>query len=225
VAALAAAAWVELTLVQSHHLGGVALHNHHHPRSAIGASWWSLAASSTVMVVAMMAPLTMPVARHVALTSLWPRRHGAEALFLAAYLAAWTVVAMGVTRAADVLTLVLGKFVALVITFDIATVWQLTPLKRRALRRCTRTRPLAARGWRADYDCVRFGVGSAASCVVTCWAFTIAAAAAQHRMPVMAALAALMLYERIDRQYSPLRSAGLVAALGIVTINAIGFAG
>jgi hypothetical protein len=43
--------------------------------------------------------------------------------------------------------------------------WQLTPGKRRALYACHRAAPLAAAGWRADRDCVSYGLSIGSSCV------------------------------------------------------------
>ena len=47
----------------------------------------------------------------------------------------------------------------------IAAMWQMSPTKALALRRCSRTAPLRQDGWRADLACARYGADAARDCI------------------------------------------------------------
>jgi predicted metal-binding membrane protein len=84
----------------------------------------------------------------------------------------------------------------------VATSWEVSPTKRRRLRRCQRTVPLSPRGWRADSDCARYGVSTGLACVTTCWALMVAAAAFSHSLLVMAVLFGVQINGRYKRRPS-----------------------
>src|SRR5436190_893191 len=52
------------------------------------------------------------------------------------------------------------------LAFALAALWVLAPPRARALVACHRTVPLSPGGWRADYDCLRFGGAIGSACVV-----------------------------------------------------------
>ncbi len=83
-----------------------------------------------LMPVAMIPPLAVPLIRHVAVRSLAERRPRAWAAFLLGTLAPWLLVAMGAAAAMRCLPAWMAAT-----GFALAALWQLTPLKRRALRR------------------------------------------------------------------------------------------
>ena len=57
--------------------------------------------------------------------------------------------------------------------FVLAALWQLPPVKRRALRRCHRTFPLTLTGWGAHRDCFVHGTGYGMGCIGSCWAMML----------------------------------------------------
>jgi predicted metal-binding membrane protein len=165
----------------------------HHAAHAIGGlSEWAL------MVVAMMFPMVIVPVRVTAERSLWRRRHRAIAEFLAGYVLVWLVVgAIGIWV---LTTLPLVSWVGLPLSTSlgllVAAVWQLGPAKRRALRACHRTAPLAGHGWRADRDCVAYGLTSGGRCVLNCWAMMFACLLSAHNIPVMVGATMVGLGER-----------------------------
>jgi predicted metal-binding membrane protein len=98
-----------------------------------------------------------------------------------------------------------------------AAAWEIGPIKRRELRRCHRTVPLAPRGWRADADCVRYGLTTGFSCLTMCWALMVACAAFAHSLPVMAVLFGVQLSGRYQRRPSPALAA--LAVLGVCLVS------
>src|SRR3712207_529205 len=63
-----------------------------HTRIILGRGHGQGMLGTVAMVIAMMLPLTLANIRHVALNSLWRRRHRAISAFLVGYLAVWIVV-------------------------------------------------------------------------------------------------------------------------------------
>jgi predicted metal-binding membrane protein len=205
---VAAACWVGVALGDL--FGGISATGsgvHDHLATPENSGGGMGVSGAVVMTVAMMAPLAAPAARYVSLTSFWSRRHRAQVLFLGGYLGAW--IALGALTASGVAIVAneIGRAAAIVVFFGAAATWQFTWVKRRALRRCNRTMAIAPKGWRANWDCIRFGAISASSCVVTCWAFMASVAAAVHALEVMAVVFGLQLHERITRRYRPSISA------------------
>jgi predicted metal-binding membrane protein len=190
---LSADAWLYLIAVEiwGAALSSVAPHNFHrhgfapHIRSLdawpVGVLGWS------IMIAAMMFPPLIPQLRLVAARSLWGRRHRAMALFLSGYTALWVVYGVAAEaslqlrrNAAPAMSTALVS-----LCFLVAAFWQLTPQKRRSLVACHLTMPLAPSGWRADSDCFRYGLRTATSCCVSCWALMFACAAAGHAIWAM----------------------------------------
>lgn len=124
-----------------------------------------------MMVAAMMSPLLMPPARHVAGCSFRPRRARAVSAILVGYGAVWMVAGAAAAsmnvglRAVDV-TLTAGQAV---LPSGLAVAWQLSNWRAAALRRCHQTRAIAAVGVRADWSCARYGISHASACVTACW--------------------------------------------------------
>lgn len=206
VAAVSAAAWVALIASEA---GSGAAPSHHGSHEAMPRWAWMAA-----MVVAMMVPLMLPAARHVALTSLWSRRHRVQAASVAGYVIVWLFAVWVLTLGVGVAGAATSEVTILVLVVAACVAWQFVRLKRVALSRCTRTAPLASFGWKADRDAARFGIVSAGSCIVTCWGFMAVAAAAGHRIEVMGLLFGAQLYERVSRWYSPRPGALAVAVAG-----------
>ena len=159
-------------------------HRHHHHAGAWidGARQWLL------MVAAMMFPLVLGSVRTAAERSLWERRHRAIAGFLLGYLGTWCLVGAAVLWVPAAIGVDAGAGAA--IGFGLAVLWQFTPAKRRSLKACHRSMPLAPYGWQADVACVRFGWSIGRTCVVSCWALMLACALAGHNAAAMVAATA-----------------------------------
>lgn len=206
--AVAVAAWAVLAGMAAAHAGHP--HMSHMSHGMLGM---------VAMVIAMMLPLTLANVRHVALSSLWRRRHRAIAAFLAGYLAVWIAVQAGITMGWKLLASLAGWKVAVGAAVVLAALWELSPARVRRLRRCHRTVPLAPRGWRADGDCALYGVTTGLSCAAMCWALMAACAAFSHSLPVMAVLFGVQLSGRYQRRPRPVLAALAVLGVGLLTIG------
>ncbi|MGH3870502.1 MAG: DUF2182 domain-containing protein [Pseudonocardiaceae bacterium] len=221
VAVVVALGWVLLAV------GHAASAHHHHGApgvlaipvlTGVAIGGWAL------MSVAMMGPVALPAVRHVGLNSIRRRRQWAMAVYVASYLAVWVMFGVlalalvGILRSAGVSDhqLVVGALV-------VATGWQLTKWKRRAVLACRRTVPLPPTGWRADYGCVRFGFRQAGRCVVSCGPLMLLMAVIGHsNLIVMAALTAAIVAEQrapAGKRLIPL----LAGALAMATVWTILF--
>ncbi|MGO1543612.1 MAG: DUF2182 domain-containing protein [Gulosibacter sp.] len=86
-------------------------------------------------------------------------------LFLYGYAFVWVIAGV----VAVPLSSAIGQNVMFVVLTAIAVVvWQLSPLRRRALRQCHRTPMLRAFGVDAYRESLRYGLGSGAVCVAIC---------------------------------------------------------
>jgi predicted metal-binding membrane protein len=171
----------------------------------------------TAMVIGMMLPLTLTNVRHVAISSLWRRRHRAIAAFLVGFLAVWIVVQSAIVGTWGLLTPLIGWETAAGVAILAAALWEVAPIKRQRLRRCHRTMPLAPRGWRADADCARYGVTTGFSCVTMCWALMVAAAAFSHSFLAMCVLFGVQLSGRYQQRPSP--GLASLAVLGVCLLS------
>jgi predicted metal-binding membrane protein len=174
-------------------------------RGGAGIAMWAL------MVVAMMLPTALPAVAHVSANSLRSRRRRAMASFVAVYLLIWVGFGALLIAAFSAAPSVDGA-VALAIALLIAAMWQLTPHKRRAVRDCHRSYPLAPRGWPATTSVVSFALRNGTACLRSCWAMMLAMALAPSGMVIwMAAIAGLVVVDRSTR--TPRRTARTVSAL------------
>jgi predicted metal-binding membrane protein len=192
----------------------------HHPRA-----WAELTGTWLLMVLAMMVPLQRFSIRVAATRSLWRRRDRAIGGFLLGYLSPWLLLGAGVAALEPVLTRLPGLTAA---GFAVAAVWQLTPVKARALRACHRSIPLAPHGWRADQDCCRFGWLTGTQCLLSCWALMLACVLAGHSLAAMLCASGVGVAERYvvqprqqGRTFSPLLGVALV--YGILGLSALQF--
>jgi len=117
-----------------------------------------LAAGWVLMLMAIMAPVLIPPIRHVWLQSFKHRRARSIGLFIAGYAAIW--LAMGVLLVGIELAAALFApqwYVPVAGAFS-TVVWQFSPMKQRCLNRGHAHTALAAFGFAADRDALRFGV-------------------------------------------------------------------
>ena len=183
-----------------------------------GLPMWSL------MAAAMMLPAALPAVRHVALNSLRWRRGRAMAEFLAVYLGIW--LAFGaLLLGALALVPRAGAAATFAGALALASMWQLTLPKRRALRACHLSSPLPPRGWRATRGVARFGLRNGAACVGSCWAMMLVAAlAGSGRLCWMVGLTAVVYVEKLqERPRRAIRATAALLALG--AIGTVIFAG
>ncbi len=181
------------------------------------AGWTAAAGEATLMIAAMMLPLVLVPVRRTACASLWRRRHRAIAGFLLGYAATW-LAALAV-EAAPFLAAPPARWVPAA-AFAAAALWEATPLKRRALVLCDRTMPLRPHGWRADLDCLRFGVLQGRSCVMSCWAVMLAPLVVAQHLPVMAGVAVLCATERYWPRRRPLLETAALAGAALCYLPA-----
>lgn len=242
VAVLAGFAWLLLALISLQGDGSHAAHVHAPTPSALTewtltartfASWTNAPGplmSWLLMSFAMMVPATLPAVRHVALNSIDARRTRAMTVYVVAYVAVWCLFGVIAFALIEASRTMIGTGVAdralLAIILAIATGWQLTRIKRRAIVACKRTVPLPPDGLRADRACARFGVMQAWRCILACWPLMLLMAAMPHPHPLlpMIALTAIVLVEeraRIrDRLVVPI--AGLFAVATVAaTVAAV----
>lgn len=180
----------------------------HHVHSFGGAMAHWLA-----MTLAMMVPMALVPIRTTAARSLWRRRHRAMAAFLAGYVGLWMLFGAIASR------LTMTNRTASAIAFAVAGTWQLTRAKRIALAACHRTAPIAPYGWRADRDCIRYGLMIGVRCIASCWALMLACAFSGHALAAIAIGTAVGVFERYT--YKPdqrLLAASLFAAAAITLV-------
>jgi predicted metal-binding membrane protein len=160
----------------------------------------TLATGWTLMLVAMMSPVVIPALYYIRVRSLTCRRARSTALFLAGYVAIWTVVG-GMLLAIDVVIILLApqSYLPAAAVLLIALVWQFSPFKQRCLNRCCAYPVLAAFGAAADFDAVRFGVIHGTWCAGSCWALMLAPMLLQRGHVLGMAIAALLIFsERLE---------------------------
>jgi hypothetical protein len=186
------------------------------------ALWLDATLNWLLMAVAMMVPLTIFSIRLTAARSLWRRRDRAVAGFLIGYLGLWFLV--GSPLAVLEVAVRFDRWIHVLpwlgaTGFAVAAVWQLAPTKSRALRSCHRTMPLAPRGWRADWDCVRFGWLIAGQCLTNCWPLMLAGLVAGHSLTAMMCASAIGFTERY--LVRPRRAAMFSQLVGVTMVYAL----
>lgn len=204
VAGLVGAGWLLLTGLQ---IAGS--HRLHAPPSLGG---WA------VMSFLMMVPVTLPAVRHVAFNSIRARRRRAMAVYLGAYLAAWTafgVLPLGMIEAAR--RVGLASHIMLIAALAIAAAWQLSETRRQCILRCRRTVPLPPVGRRADAACARFALLQAGHCGIVCWPVMLVMAVHGHDFWLMAGVTGLVVAEEQaswrERIFAPAAAAFAAAAV------------
>lgn len=156
---------------------------------------WSL--QWTAMLCAMMLPLLIQPLEHIERTTF--RRHlpRAVALFVGAYLAAWTGAGVFVMFAALLTGQLLAPAAAVWGVLAGALLWSASPAAQRARNRAHRLPPLAVHGWAAWRDCLRFGGQAGTWCVLACWPWMLLCELVPgSRLLVVPALGLVLLAER-----------------------------
>lgn len=181
--ALSVAAWIALLSAPQHSAS--------HQSTAINLVFWLL------MVMAMMFPLVIPQVRQAAFHSLWSRRYRAIGVFLTGYMAPW--LGFGAVVILIQGELAIARRASTIVAILIAAVWQASACKRRALNRCHQVLPLAPRGWRANWDCLRFGWRIGTACVCACWALMLVCAVSDHSVLTMCVATMAAIHDRAGK--------------------------
>ena len=179
-------------------------------------------AHTAAMTVAMMAPLALFGVRTAVVTSLWWRAGRAAVIFLAAFLVAWTVIALCLAAVAEAWTTWLGSAATgTAVLLGVCALAQLDPTRPEKVKRCDRGMRLRASGSEADVDCARFGALTAGRDVRFCALPMLAMMAADHvpaGLLVMAAVSGLAFADRITAGRRRLLTAAAYAALAVVLV-------
>jgi predicted metal-binding membrane protein len=166
------------------------------PPSSLMAGW-------ALMLVAMMFPTLIAPIGHIVDRSFKHRRAWSVALFILGYAAIWMAaggVLLSVRLAPSLL--VPRSFVPAVVVGIAAFVWQCSPIKQRCLNRNHNHRELAAFGFAADLDVLRFGVTHGLWCVGSCWALMLfPMLLPEGHLAAMAAVSFLMISERLEQPH------------------------
>lgn len=193
--AVAASAWVWLVSSLGWlTAGGAAFGGHHHDPAAPPHmhSFDAHLLIWTVMVVAMMLPTTVPHLRYLAFNTRRSRRQRSIALFLLGYLAVWLVPGLALAPVPSPLPAALVAAGVVV-----AGVWELTPVKRRALRRCCRTWPVGYAGASADAGAVEYGLRHGVICLLVGGPAMVALMLAGHPWWATVALTVVMAAQKL----------------------------
>jgi predicted metal-binding membrane protein len=192
---LSAAAWLGIFCSVPSLFSGV--HSPEHMHILAGSKQSALSAflkeisSWLLMVVAMMFPMTISAVRTTAARSLWCRRHRAIGIFLIGYISAWMVFGVAILAGiGKIESQLLSHSEWIALSFSVALLWQMTPIKRRAVMFCHQTRPLAPVGWPANRDCLRYGWATGSWCVISCWGLMVPCMLSGHSiLPMMCGIA------------------------------------
>ena len=151
-----------------------------------------------LMITAMMLPLLIVPIRQVAFRSYRWRRGKAVAGFIAGYSAVWIITGLFAVEFLGVLAvtgLITGPVTGSIVLLA-AAIWQLSPLRGDAMRRCHRSVALTPRGLAADLDCIRFGFSHGFACVMVCFPLMLATMIAMPGITAAAVLAVVLFFER-----------------------------
>jgi len=198
----------------------VASERHHTIGAGRLGSWTLELFHWLLMVIAMMLPLVVDSIRITAARSLWTRRHRAILGFILGYLGVWLVVGAFVSVGVSVLRRhAWAEAMMAAGAFAVAAAWQVTSAKRRALRLCHRTLPIAPRGWRADRDCLRYGWMIGGGCFASCWALMAACALMGHSVLAMTCATLVGIGERYSMRPNQRVLAGALAAFAAICVG------
>ena len=216
VVTLASAAWLVLLWPAAHAHGSI----------GVG---WSPITGWALMITAMMLPPALPLLQTVhRLVARRRARTGLVAAGAAAFLAVWLLAGL-VFLLGDLLLEPAARHLPAAISPGLAAVaaglYQFTPAKRACLTACRSPRGIALAAWRgvrpAAVEVSAIGWRFGLACVGCCWAlmlltFTVGVGA----MPVMVAVSAVMLAERLlprTRRLVPAVALGCIA-LGLLIL-------
>ena len=176
----------------------------------------------TLMIVAMMFPLLVPMVSHVATRCFAASRQRSVALFVGSFFVVWLIASAGASLALVLSRAALQAFHlaawAGLIGSVLAATWQLSNAKVRAINRCHGT--IALRPWPrdADRDAIGFGLLHGTRCVRACLPVMILPLIGGQGLAAMAAVSAILLAERARKQPQYRLSAVAILLLGLLSL-------
>jgi predicted metal-binding membrane protein len=174
-----------------------------------------------VMVAAMMLPTTVPAIRYVAFASRRSRRQRPVLAFSLGYLAAWLTLGVLVVALHPVLHPAVPTVAAVIVM--LAAVWELTPVKRRALRQCHRTYPVRFSGGPADLSAAHFGWKHGLACLRIGGPAMVALLAVDHPLVPTLVVTVIMFSQKIfvrpERWRVPVAVGGILAGVLILVLG------
>jgi predicted metal-binding membrane protein len=193
---VAVAAWIVLTPLTAHPMGPLE-HGGHHGTLAGSAmeGFGSALAVWLLMVLAMMLPTTVPMVRYLGFGTEPARRQRSIGLFALGYVALWSLPGLPLALLSSAVGVLSGWPLAALVA--LAALWELTPLKLRALRGCCRTWPVRYTGPAADRAARQFGVRHAVPCLVSSGPAMAVLMLAGHPWPATVLLTALMMAQKL----------------------------
>jgi predicted metal-binding membrane protein len=146
-----------------------------------------------LMTIAMMAGPAMPTIHGLALSTRWHRRSRTVWMFLTVYLYAWLLFGFVGHYGLHAIGALFGlpSRVVLVSLLLIAVLWELSEVKRRALRACSILAPLPVDGRAADRATARRAATFALRSMTCCWPIMLAMSVGPIHVFVMAILTVL----------------------------------
>jgi hypothetical protein len=157
-------------------------------------SFWADWYNWLLMVTAMMLPLMQQSVRWTAERSFRFRERRAMSGYLLGYLSPWMILGLGVAWMLGLQWI--QSLWRAPLTFALASVWAATGTYARIVRQSHRIIPLAPVGWRADRDCLRFGLVQGLPCVASCAPLMVGCTLTGHGLVAMVGGAALGASER-----------------------------
>lgn len=173
-----------------------------HSQLTVGGGFWAAFGHELLvwllMLIAMMLPTTVPAVRYVAFASRRTRRQRSVLAFSLGYLLAW--LPLGVLVSLLLVTLPPLGPAPVAIVLALAGGWELTRVKRLALRRCHRTSPVRFDGPAADRSAAGFGWQHGRTCVLIGGPAMVALTALGHPAIATMIVAAIMFGQKIIRR-------------------------
>lgn len=128
-----------------------------------------------LMVLAMMLPKLISPVQYIYARSLKKRRFWLSLLFVLSYSMVWTIMGMIMNAVILGFNLLLpgGSYLPALIVGVIALIWQFSPVKQLCLNRGHDHRSIAAFGWDADRDVLKFGIMHGIWCIGSGWALML----------------------------------------------------
>jgi hypothetical protein len=231
LAAVALVAWLVIVTPGFVGSGSVApMHHDHHdmvPTDGLATFDRMVPAASAwlFMLAAMMLPILVPRVRRVASCCVGVVRNRAIAETVAGALLPWCALGVGVVVVVSAIPSASGGRLPVqhVVTWLAVAGWQLSPMKRTALRRCCVVQ--VPRGAEDRWLRVRAGASHSVWCTVSCGPAMVAMAWTGHSTGLMALLTVGLTAERValrPDQVSRLLAAGVVTAALVAVSVAVG---
>lgn len=183
---------------------------------AVSAGVGAFLVAWAIMVVAMMGPAALAGVRYTAAHSLRWRRRRAAAEYALGYLIPWLGFGLVFVALLSYAPALAESRLVVPATLGAAAVWQVLPVRRRALLACHRSHRLPLRGRRAELAAVDFGFRNGTACVGTCWCLMTAVSVTPGPRLLWMVLATAAIVR--ERSATAPRRAGRTVAAGLAML-------